>query len=89
MYRTLTEGVDEQANRLMRLVDDLSEKLAIAEAEFRLVADWPDARLELVRSALCNPEFADVGGYTALVERAEAELATVQELRRRLAGEHT
>lgn len=89
MYRTLTEGVDEEANRLMRLVDDLSEKLAIAEAEFRLVADWPDARLDLVRSALRNPEFADVGGYTALVEQAEAELAAVQELRRRLAGEHT
>lgn len=73
----------------MRLVDELSETLAVAEAELQLVEDWPPARLALIRSALRNPEFADVSGFTTLVERAEAELAAVQELRRRLAGEHT
>jgi hypothetical protein len=36
-----------------------------------------------------EPGFADVAGCTSERERAEAELAAVQELRRRLAGEHT
>lgn len=89
IYRRLTDDLDGEANRLMRLVDELSEKLAIAEAEHRLVEDWTDSRLNLIRSALRNPDFADVGATTALVERAEAELSAVQELRRRLAGEHT
>ncbi len=89
IYRHLTNDLDGEANRLMKLLDELSEKLAVAEAELGLVEDWPDARLALIRSALRNPEFADVSGYTDQVERAEAELAAVQELRRRLAGEHT
>lgn len=89
VYRTLIQDVDEEADRLMRRVDELSEKLAIAEAEHRLVADWPESRVDLVRSALRNTDFADIHGYTDLVERTEAELAAVQELRRRLTGEHT
>ena len=45
--------------------------------------------LALLRSALRQERFADVGGFTTELERAEAELSAVQELRRRLAGEHT
>jgi len=89
VHRRLGGEVDDESDRLMRLVDELSEGLAVAEEEHRLVEDWPETRLQLLRSALQQPRFADVSGYRAEVERAEAELAVVQELRRRLAGEHT
>ncbi len=89
VHRRLGDQVADESERLMRVVDELSEALAVAEEEHRLVEDWPEARLELVRSALQQPRFADVSGYRAEMERAEAELSVVQELRRRLAGEHT
>ncbi len=89
MHRALLAGAAEEAARLVELVDELTEALSIAEAQHGLVADWPEARINLVRSALQSPRFADVPGFTAELERAEAELGAVQELRRRLAGEHT
>lgn len=89
MYRALLGRVADEATRLVELVDDLTERLAIAEAQHALIADWSDARVRLVRSALQDERFADVSGCTAELERAEAELGAVQELRRRLAGEHT
>jgi hypothetical protein len=89
MYRELLGRAADEANRLVELVDDLTERLAIAEAQQGLVADWSPSRLELVRAALRDERFADVVGYSAELERAEAELAAVQQLRRSLAGEHT
>lgn len=89
MHRALLSRAVDEATRLVELVDELTEKLAIAESQHALVGDWPAARIELVRAALQKPEFADVAGCSAALERAEAELAAVQELRRRLAGEHT
>ena len=86
--KVLTDAGDE-AGRLVEVVDELTELLAVAQAQHSLVADWPDNRLALLRSALRQERFADVGGYTTELERAEAELSAVQELRRRLAGEHT
>ncbi len=79
----------DEANRLVERVDELTEALSIAEAQHTLVADWPEGRIDLVRSGLQKERFADVAGYRAELERAEAELMAVQELRRRLAGEHT
>jgi len=70
-------------------VDSVAERVAVAQAELELVADWTAERLDLLRAALRRPRFGDVPGYTAELERAEAELASVQELRRRLAGERT
>lgn len=89
VHRRLGEQVTDESGRLLRVVDELSESLAVAEAEHSLVEDWSESRLTLIRSALQQPRFADVAGYRLEVERAEAELAAVQELRRRLAGEHT
>jgi len=89
MYRELLQRAAGEASRLVEVVDELTERLAIAEAQHALVADWPLSRVALVRSAIQEPGFADVAGCTAELERAEAELAAVQELRRRLAGEHT
>jgi hypothetical protein len=78
-----------EAARLAELVDSVAERVAVAQSELELVADWPAERIELLRAALRRPRFADVPGYTGELERAEAELASVQELRRRLAGERT
>lgn len=89
MYRELLQRAAGEASRLVEVVDELTERLAIAEAQHVLIADWPPGRIALVRSALQEPGFADVAGHSAELERAEAELAAVQELRRRLAGEHT
>jgi len=89
MYRDLLQQAAGQASRLVEVVDELTERLAIAEAQHVLIADWPQGRVALVRSAMQEPGFADVAGCSAELERAEAELAAVQELRRRLAGEHT
>lgn len=89
MYRELLQRAAGEASRLVEVVDELTERLAIAEAQHALVADWQLSRVALVRSAMREPTFADVAGCTAELERAEAELAAVQELRRRLAGEHT
>ena len=89
MYRELLQRAAGEASRLVEVVDELTERLAIAEAQHALIADWPQGRITLVRSAMQEPGFADVAGCTAELERAEAELAAVQELRRRLAGEHT
>lgn len=89
MYRELLQRAADEASRLAEVVDELTERLAIAEAQHALIADWPQSRVALVRSALQEPAFADVAGCTTELERAEAELAAVQELRRRLAGEHT
>lgn len=89
MYRALLAKAADDATRLAEVVDDLTERLAIAEAQHALVADWTDGRVELVRSALQDEHFADVPQLRAELERAEAELAAVQELRRRLTGEHT
>jgi hypothetical protein len=89
MHRDLLARAANEATRLVELVDELTEKLAIAESQHALVADWPEGRIDLVRAALRGDRFADVAGCSAELERAEAELAAVQELRRRLAGEHT
>lgn len=89
VFSKLLADAEVEAARLAELVDELTESLSVAEAQHTLVADWTEGRLELVRSALRHPRFADVAGYTAELERAEAELGSVQELRRRLAGEHT
>lgn len=88
-HRDLLARVADQAGRLVERVDELTEALSIAEGEHGLVADWPPGRLELVRAGLQSERFADVTGYRAELERAEAELMAVQELRRRLAGEST
>ena len=87
--RELAERAAQEAVRLVEIVDELTERRAIAEAQHGLVADWPDARVTLLRSALQDDRFADVTGFTAELERAEAELGAVQELRRRLTGEST
>jgi hypothetical protein len=89
IFRTVLGDAGSEAARLAERVDDLTEQLSVAEAQHSLVADWPDGRIALLRSALRQDRFADVAGYTAELERAEAELSAVQELRRRLAGEHT
>jgi hypothetical protein len=89
VYRELLTRAADDATRLAEIVDDLTERLAIAEAQHALVADWPQGRVELVRSALRDAQFADVPRLRGELERAEAELAAVQELRRRLTGEHT
>lgn len=89
VFQTVLGDAGTEAARLAELVDELTESLSVAEAEHSLVADWPVGRLELLRSALRQERFADVSGYTSELERAEAELGAVQELRRRLAGEHT
>lgn len=89
MYRELLVKAAGEATRLAEVVDDLTERLAIAEAQHALVADWTESRVELVRSALQDEQFADVARLRTALERAEAELAAVQELRRRLTGEHT
>jgi hypothetical protein len=89
VYRELLARAADQATRLAEVVDGLTERLAIAESQHALVADWTDGRVELVRSALQDAAFADVAGLRAELERYEAELAAVQELRRRLTGEHT
>lgn len=89
IYRELVGRVADEAGRLLGLVDDLAERLSVAEAQNELVADWSPTRIALVRSALQDERFADVAGYTAELEHAEAQLAAVQELRRRLSGEHT
>ncbi len=88
-YRALLARAAGEAARLVELVDELTEKRSTAEAQHALVADWPEARVSLLRSALQDDRFADVAGYTAALERAEAELGAMQELRRRIAGEHT
>jgi hypothetical protein len=88
-HRELLARAAAEAARLVEHVDELTEKLSTAESQHALVADWPDGRIGLLRTALQDPGFADVTGCTAELERAEAELAAVQELRRRLAGEHT
>lgn len=89
IFQTLLSSAGTEAARLAEVVDELTERLAVAEAEHSLVADWSEGRIALLRSALCQERFADVAGCTAELERAEAELGAVQELRRRLAGEHT
>ncbi len=89
VYRELQTKVADEATRLAEVVDGLTERLAIAETQHGLVADWPEQRIALVRSALQDQGFADAQGFRAELERAEAELAAVQELRRRLTGEHT
>jgi hypothetical protein len=89
VYRELLEKAADEATRLAEVVDDLTERLAIAETQYGLVADWADSRIALVRSALRDEQFADVSGLRTELEQAEAELAAVQELRRRLTGEHT
>ncbi len=89
MYRELLTQAAAEATRLVEIVDELTEALAVAESQHALVADWPASRVELVRAALRQERFADVTGFSAELERAEAELATVQELRRRLSGEST
>ncbi len=89
IFQTVLGDAGSEAARLVELVDDLTERLSVAEAQHSLVADWPQGRIALLRSALRQERFADVTGYTAELERAEAELGAVQELRRRLAGEHT
>jgi len=89
MYQALLVRAADEATRLVELVDELTEKLSMAEAQHALVADWSEARIGLLRTALQDDRFADVAGYTTALERAEAELGVMQELRRRLAGEHT
>lgn len=89
IFQTVLGDAGSEAARLAERVDDLTESLSVAEAQHSLVADWPESRIALLRSALRQERFADVAGYTAELERAEAELGAVQELRRRLAGEHT
>lgn len=89
VYRELLTKVAGDAPRLAEVIDGLTERLAIAEAQHELVADWAEGRVELVRSALQDERFADVAQLRRELERAEAELAAVQELRRRLTGEHT
>ncbi len=89
MYRELLTKVADDATRLAEVIDGLTERLAIAEAQHALVADWTHGRVELVRSALRDEHFSDVARLRTELERAEAELAAVQELRRRLTGEHT
>lgn len=89
VFRELLARAGDEATRLAEVVDELTESLSVAEAQHSLIADWPEARVALVRSALREARFADVAGFTAELERAEAELGAVQELRRRLAGEHT
>jgi hypothetical protein len=89
IFQRLLGDASTEAARLAEVVDELTERLAVAEAEHSLVADWPEGRIGLLRAALCQERFADVVGYTAELERAEAQLGAVQELRRRLAGEHT
>ena len=70
------------------LDDDLMTRLDEFMSE-RQYANRSEAIRDLVRSGLQKERFADVAGYRAELERAEAELMAVQELRRRLAGEHT
>mgnify|MGYP003446825108 CR=1 FL=1 len=89
MNRELLVKAAGVATRLAEVVDDLTERLAVAEAQHGLVADWSESRVALVRSALEDERFADVSRLRTELERAEAELAAVQELRRRLTGEHT
>jgi hypothetical protein len=89
VYRELLTKAADEATRLAEVVDGLTERLAIAETQHGLVADWADSRIALVRSALQDEQFADVSGLRTELERTEAELAAVQELRRRLTGEHT
>lgn len=89
IFQSARVDAGEAAARLAEIVDDLTEALSVAEAQHSLVADWSEGRLALLRSALGQERFADVAGFTAELERAEAELGVVQELRRRLAGEHT
>lgn len=89
IFQTVLDDAGDVAARLAKLVDELQEMLSVAEAQYSLVADWPEGRLALLRDALCQDRFADVSGYTAELERVEAQLGAVQELRRRLAGEHT
>jgi hypothetical protein len=89
VYRELLAKVAGDAPRLAEVIDGLTERLAIAETQHALVADWAEGRVELVRSALHDEHFADVARLRTELERAEAELAAVQELRRRLTGEHT
>lgn len=89
IYRALVGQLAEEAARLVELVDELTERLSTAEAQHQLVADWSVSRIALVRSALQDDRFADVQGYTGELEHAEAQLGAVQELRRRLSGEHT
>ena len=89
VYRELLTLAANEATRLAEVVDDLTERLAIAETQHGLVADWADSRIALVRSALRNPQFADVSRLRTELERSEAELSAVQDLRRRLTGEHT
>ncbi len=89
VFQALLAQASDEAARLAELVDDLTESLSVAEAQHSLVADWPEGRIGLLRSALRQERFADVTGFTHELERAEAELGAVQELRRRLAGEHT
>ena len=89
VYQELLAKAADEATRLAEVVNDLTERLAIAETQHGLVADWTDSRVALVRSALQDAQFADVSGLRTELERAEAEVAAVQELRRRLTGEHT
>lgn len=89
VHRVLLVQVGEHAARLAEVVDDLTERLAIAAAQHALVADWTESRVGLVRSALHDETFAAVSELRTELERAEAELTSVQELRRRLTGEHT
>ncbi len=89
-YRELLETkVQDEAARLAEVIDELRERLAIAESQHDLVSDWTDSRIALVRSALQDERFADVSHLRTELERAEAEASAVQELRRRLTGEHT
>lgn len=89
IFDNLLGDAEVEAARLAERVDELAESLSIAEAEQSLVVDWSRSRLDLLRSALQQARFADVAGYTAELERTQAELSAVQDLRRRLAGEHT
>ena len=61
VYRELLTKVVGDATRLAEVIDGLTERLAIAEAQHALVADWTQGRVELVRSALQDEDFAARG----------------------------
>lgn len=75
-----------EAARLDELVELLEAGLARALVEASYLEGLAPDRIEVLRDGLRQPRFADVPGFEDELATARAELAMVQELRRRLAG---
>jgi hypothetical protein len=82
----LARSASAEAERLADDVAILEAHLTQALQEAELVAGWDGERVELLRSALREPRFADVTTVQEGLRLARAELESVQDLRAGLAG---